>query len=169
MRSISLVAVALVALLGTAPGALAASIEQNGDYTYTIVRENNGHGFSHTRALNAQQYDRLSGRLSLFTGQVQSKYARRAWHCAGTNSGNNAVLGQAGAENAASVSQFGSNDNATISQSGADNAAYALQFGSNLNSSTAQRGTHNLALTIQQRPCRANAFLQMETMVFAPQ
>ena len=150
MRRLSIAFTALLAGAAVAPQAIAANIDQNGDYLYTFASDNGGHTHSHTRQLNQHQMDKMSERAAAHLGRFRD--IGRDCNSGGSYA-NQAVLDQSGSANTAWVSQTGHNDGAAISQSGNDNAAYTLQSGNGLQATTAQTGNHNLAVSVQS--CRS--------------
>jgi hypothetical protein len=150
MRRSSIAFAAVLAGAVIAPQALAANIDQNGDYLYTFTRTDGVSTYAQTRHLNARQMQRLSARAAEHLPRFQD--IGRDCSSGGTYA-NRAALDQSGTGNAAWVSQAGHNDGASIAQSGNDNAAYALQSGNGLQAATTQAGNHNLALSIQS--CRS--------------
>ena len=149
MRRLSIAFAALLAGAALAP-ALAARVDQNGDYLYTFSRDDGVGSYSYTRHLNERQMERLSRRAAERLGRFQDigRDCR-----SGGSAANQAVLDQSGVGNAARVSQAGHNDGAAIAQTGNSNAAYTLQSGNGLQAMTTQAGNHNLALTVQS--CRS--------------
>lgn len=156
VRTTFAVLLSSVALLATAR---AASIDQNGDYLYTITRDNGVRSRTHTRAVDPRAMERLSARMSEKMTRMQQRYAEmsaRGWGCAsGGAMADQTSLDQSGSGNFASVAQLGSNDSAAVSQTGVDDA-YVLQVGDGQQATIAQRGNHDLAVVIQRcRPARA--------------
>jgi hypothetical protein len=150
MRRVPIAFAALLAGAALAPQALAASVDQNGDYLYTFMRDDGGRVQSHTRQLNEHQMDKMSARAAAHLGRFRD--IGRDCNSGGSYA-DRAALDQSGTGNAAFVSQTGHNDGAAISQTGNDNAAYTLQSGNGLQATTSQAGNHNLAVSVQS--CRS--------------
>ncbi len=150
MRRLPIALTAMLAAAAVAPRALAASIDQNGDYLYTFVRDDGGRIHSHTRQLNEHQMDKMSARAAAHLGRFRD-IGRDCRSSGGF--ADRTTLNQSGTGNTAWVSQAGYNDGTSISQSGNDNAAYTLQSGNGLQATTAQAGNHNLAVAVQS--CRS--------------
>ena len=151
VRTTFAVLLSSAALLVTAR---AASIDQNGDYLYTMVRDNGVRSRTISRQVNERAMERLSERVPEKMARMQERYARRSargWGCAESGAfADQTSLGQSGSGNFASAVQLGSNDSAAISQTGVDDAAYALQTGDGQRVTITQSGNHDLAVVIQR-------------------
>lgn len=149
MRRLPIAFAALLVGAAIAPEALAASIDQNGDYLYTFVRDDGVRTHTHTRQVNERQMEKLSARTARQVARIQ-QHGGHWGSCSPRGSyANQATLDQSGTANTAAVSQMGNNDSAAIAQSGAYDSAYALQLGNGQQSTTTQTGNHDLALTVQ--------------------
>ena len=149
MRRLPIAFAALLAGAVITPPSLAASIDQNGDYLYTFVRDDGVRSHTHTRHVNERQMEKLSARAARRVARMQEHTGRWASCSPRGSYANHATVDQSGTANNAAVSQLGSNDSATISQNGTYDSAYALQMGSGEQSTTTQTGNHDLALTVQ--------------------
>jgi hypothetical protein len=150
MLRLSIAIAAFFAGAALASQAIAAGIDQNGDFLYTFTSDYGGRVHSHTRQLNPHQMDKMSERAAGHLGRFRDL----GRDCSpGGSSGDRATLNQSGTGNTAWVSQTGHNDGAAISQTGDDNASYTLQSGNGLQASTLQAGSHNLAVSVQS--CRS--------------
>ncbi|MDE2183671.1 MAG: hypothetical protein KGJ78_11690 [Alphaproteobacteria bacterium] len=122
-----------------------AALAEDGanDYTFTWVRQYNGHTLVVRQKIDAQRYLQLRDQMmsvSRFAAEGGPPPYR----------GNDTVtLDQRGRGHFATAAQYGSGDNAAIRQSGAANVMYLNQAGSDLNASSAQSGDHNITLVDQ--------------------
>jgi curlin associated repeat protein len=152
-RTTFVVLLSSMALLATAR---AAGIDQNGDYLYTITRDNGFGSRTHTRSVNPRAMETLSARMSEKMTRLQQSYEARAARGLGCASSgvfaDQTTLDQSGSGNFASMAQLGSNDSAAVSQTGTGDTAYALQLGDAQQTTISQRGNHDLAVVIQR--CR---------------
>jgi hypothetical protein len=143
--------------------ASAATVAQNGDYLYTMVRDNGVHSRTVTRQVNERAMERLSVRVPEKMARIQARYEARAARGRGCavarSSDDQASLVQSGEGGVASLTQLGNNDNLAVSQTGVDDVAYALQLGNNQQATIEQNGNHDLAVVIERcRPVRAWTF-----------
>ena len=153
VRTAFVVLLSSAAFLATAR---AAGIDQNGDYLYTITRDNGVRSRTHTREVDPRAMERLSARMSEKITRLQQRYEARTARgqgCASSGAfADRTSLDQSGPGNFASMTQLGSNDSAAVSQTGTDDTAYALQLGDARQTTISQRGNHDLAVVIQR--CR---------------